>query len=154
MKNEIKIFPELINRIKMTKTLSNAKKRKVGAVIIVDDLFQEYVILSDGWNRSDFNDKCENSENETFEHVIHAEEDAVIKMLKRLNNPDVDNLTMYCTYTPCYQCAKLIVQANIKKLIILEKHPKNFHTPSINGGLSVEEYLTKSGILIHFYNEK
>ena len=153
---------DLIERIKINAKQSLANKRKVGAVLIDEDKTnpENFTIYSDGYNR--INEKLlphliENSENITFDYVLHAEEDAIMKyvqILKR-NNVGIRNLVMYNTYSPCYKCAKMIVELGIRKLIYLEEHKCNFTTPSVKDGYSPKEYLEKCGVeVIHYQEDK
>ena len=125
---------------------SKAQKRQVGAVI-VDEY---YNVLSEGFNRmpKDFDEVCENSEGETFECVIHAEEDAIFQWYSKAREPHVNDkpYAIYCTFTPCMNCSKLIVHAGLKKLYYNKKHAKNFTEPEIKGGISPYLFLTKMGV--------
>lgn len=52
----------------------------------------------------------------TRAEVLHAEANAITKLAKRGGNGAI-GATMYCTHAPCVQCAKLILQSGIGRLI-------------------------------------
>ena len=137
----------MLKTIELSKT-SFANKRKVGAIITCSD----GTIITSGINRmpDGFDSECENNEGNSYECVIHAEEDAVLKYLHSLQGKD-DNLaahTIYCTFTPCMNCAKLIVSAGIKKLYYYKSHIHNFDNPEIKSGICPRMFLEKSGVEI------
>lgn len=92
--------------------LSQAQRRRVGALIVKDSQ-----IISDGFNGSPsgFKNACEDDEGLTLPHVLHAESNAITK-LARSTQSSV-GATMYVTTAPCFNCAKLIIQAGITKVI-------------------------------------
>ncbi len=47
--------------------------------------------------------------------AIHAEQNAIIQ--GSLHGIDVSGSTIYCTHSPCILCAKMIVNAKIKKFV-------------------------------------
>jgi|SRR5689334_7226467 len=98
--------------------LSYAKKKQVGAVIVKNNH-----IISEGYNGTPqgFSNDCEEDVNGklfTRREVLHAESNAIAKLAKSHNSSDES--TIYCTYSPCFDCAKLIIQAGIKQVIYLE----------------------------------
>ncbi|MCK9417538.1 deaminase [Candidatus Dojkabacteria bacterium] len=140
----------ILNSLKDVQFKSKAEKRKVGAIIVTKSF------LYHGYNRTFDNSPCENKNNETFEHVIHAEEDAVMTWLKgkpTLHIADYNNFSekpvMFCTYSPCINCARLIVNAGITHLIYIDKHKVNFDfTCNVDGDLTVLDFLTKQKVLV------
>ena len=96
---------------------SYCERRKVGALVVKDK-----TIISDGYNGtpSGFENKCEDSNNVTHPYVLHAEANAITKLARSSNNSD--GSTLYVTASPCIECAKLIIQAGIKKLVYAEKY--------------------------------
>lgn len=129
---------------------SIAVKRKVGAIVgISDDTFQQNII-STGYNRmilKSENQQCEDKNGKTFDSVIHAEEDAIITALKLVSDITLTKSTIYCTYSPCINCCKIIVLSGIKRLIYIDKHAVNFHT---NGELNIccQDFLRENGVEI------
>ena len=95
---------------------SYCERRKVGALVVKDK-----TIISDGYNGtpSGFENKCEDSNNVTHPYVLHAEANAITKLARSSNNSD--GSTLYVTASPCIECAKLIIQAGIKKVVYAEK---------------------------------
>ncbi len=100
--------------------LSYSEKKKVGTVIAKDGR-----ILATGYNGtvSGFDNTCETydfleDKLVTSPYVIHAEQNALMFCAK--NGIPTDGTTMYITLSPCATCAKLIVQAGIKRVVFLE----------------------------------
>jgi dCMP deaminase len=125
---------------------SNAEKRKVGCIIDFDMVENYY-----GYNQMFPELKkqnCENSIGNSYECVIHAEELAIISMLKENDEETIReaNPTIYVTYSPCMNCCKLIVHSGISRLVYCEEHPKNFTTSEIDDGYSPLLFLTECGI--------
>ena len=91
---------------------SYCKRRKVGALIVKDKM-----IISDGFNGtpSGFENICEDETGHTKSYVLHAEANAITKV-SRTNNSS-EGATLYVTASPCIECAKLIIQAGIKRVI-------------------------------------
>ena len=96
---------------------SYCKRRRVGALIVKDKM-----IISDGYNGtpSGFKNVCEDENNVTKPYVLHAEANAITKIARSGNNSD--GATLYVTTSPCIECAKLIIQAGIRRVIYGEKY--------------------------------
>ena len=96
---------------------SYCKRRQVGALIV-----KEKMIISDGYNGtpSGFENVCEDENNVTKPYVLHAEANAITKIARSGNNSD--GVTLYVTTSPCIECAKLIIQAGIKRVVYGEKY--------------------------------
>lgn len=96
---------------------SYCQRRQVGAIVVKNKM-----IISDGYNGtpSGFENVCEDDSNVTKPYVLHAEANAITK-LSRSNNSS-DGATMYVTASPCIECAKLIIQAGIKRVVYSEKY--------------------------------
>ncbi len=92
-------------------------RRKVGALIVKDKM-----IISDGYNGTPagFENICENEDGFTKPYVLHAEANAITKIACSNNNSA--GATMYVTTSPCIECAKLIVQAGIKRVVYSNKY--------------------------------
>lgn len=92
-------------------------RRQVGALIVKDKM-----IISDGYNGtpSGFENICEDEQNMTKPYVLHAEANAITKIARSYNSSD--GATMYVTAAPCIECAKLIIQAGIKRVVYSEKY--------------------------------
>lgn len=123
---------------KIWATNSFAFRTKVGALIVKDGM-----IISDGFNGTPhgFENECEefvpcgytctNIFGQDCEHckehklktkpyVLHAEANAILKVAKSTNS--TDGATLYCTMAPCLECAKLIIQAGIIRLVYSEPY--------------------------------
>lgn len=96
---------------------SYCKRRQVGALIVKDKM-----IISDGYNGtpSGFENVCEDADNVTKPYVLHAEANAITKLARSNNNSD--GSTLYITDSPCIECAKLIIQAGIKRVVFAQKY--------------------------------
>ena len=96
---------------------SYCQRRKVGALVVKDKM-----IISDGYNGtpSGFENICEDESNVTKPYVLHAEANAITKLARSSNNSE--GSTLYVTAAPCIECAKLIIQAGIKRVVYGEKY--------------------------------
>ena len=96
---------------------SYCERRKVGALVVKDKM-----IISDGYNGTPagFENICEDENNVTKPYVLHAEANAITKIARSNNNSE--GATLYVTASPCIECAKLIIQAGIKRVVYGEKY--------------------------------
>lgn len=96
---------------------SYCNRRKVGALIVKDKM-----IISDGYNGtpSGFENICEDEDGLTKPYVLHAEANAITKIARSGNNSE--GATLYVTTSPCIECAKLIIQAGIRRVVYNEKY--------------------------------
>ena len=96
---------------------SYCKRRQVGALIVKDRM-----IISDGYNGtpSGFENICEDENGVTKPYVLHAEANAITKVAKSANN--CDGSTLYVTASPCIECAKLIIQAGIRRVVYADPY--------------------------------
>ncbi len=96
---------------------SHCKRNKVGCLIVKDRQ-----IISDGYNGtpSGFSNECEDCNNNTLPTVLHAEANAITKIAKSTNS--AEGSTLYVTLSPCFDCAKLIIQAGIKRIVYSETY--------------------------------
>ncbi len=96
---------------------SYCKRRQVGALLV-----KEKMIISDGYNGtpSGFENICEDADNHTKPYVLHAEANAITKVAKSGNSSE--GATLYVTSSPCIECAKLIIQAGIKRVVFTESY--------------------------------
>jgi dCMP deaminase len=114
---------------------SYCKRRQVGALIV-----KEKMIISDGYNGtpSGFENVCEDENYKTKPYVLHAEANAITKVAKSSNSSE--GATLYITSSPCMECAKLIIQSGIRRVVFCD----NYHTKD---GV---ELLAKAGIQIEY----
>jgi dCMP deaminase len=98
-------------------TNSYCKRRQVGALIVKDRM-----IISDGYNGTPagFENECEDEHNNTKPYVLHAEANAITKVAK--SNNSSDGATLYITASPCLECAKLIIQAGICRVVFSDNY--------------------------------
>jgi dCMP deaminase len=124
--------------------LSYAKRKRVGCIIVKDNQ-----VISTGYNGTPhgFNNECEEVQTREIENknhkkvleekgydcedsccskevtkreVLHAESNALAKVSKStLSSEGAD---MYITMSPCFDCAKLIIQSGIKKVFYSESY--------------------------------
>ncbi len=97
--------------------LSHCERKKVGALIVKDGM-----IISDGFNGtpSGFDNYCEDEQGYTKWYVLHAEANAILKVAKSTNS--CQNAVLYITLSPCKECAKLIHQSGIKRLVYIKQY--------------------------------
>lgn len=96
---------------------SYCERRKVGALIVKNKM-----IISDGYNGtpSGFENVCEDENNRTKPYVLHAEANAITKVARSSNSSE--DSTLYVTSSPCIECAKLIIQAGIRRVVYAEEY--------------------------------
>lgn len=118
--------------------LSYAQKKKVGAIIVS----AAGQIISEGFNGmpTGFDNCCEDVMPDgklvTKVEVLHAETNAITKCAKNLCQ--TKGATLYVTLSPCIHCAKLIVQAEISRVVYLNAYKD----------MSGVELLRKCGITV------
>jgi len=98
-------------------TNSYCKRRQVGALIVKDRM-----IISDGYNGtpSGFENECEDENGQSKPYVLHAEANAITKVAK--SNNSSEGATLYITASPCMDCAKLIIQAGIIRVVYADEY--------------------------------
>lgn len=91
---------------------SYCQRRKVGAILVKDKM-----IISDGYNGTPagFENVCEDAAGATKPYVLHAEANAITKVAR--SNNSSDGSTLYVTASPCVECAKLIIQSGIRRVV-------------------------------------
>jgi dCMP deaminase len=123
---------------------SKANRKQVGALIVKDRQ-----IISDGYNgmpAGDADDTCEHWVTgeimgqdvlATKPGVLHAESNALMKIAEN-GGVGAQGATLYTTMSPCSECAKLIKQAKIKRVVFRELYRDN-------GGI---EFLRTRGVIV------
>ncbi|SMO61846.1 dCMP deaminase [Saccharicrinis carchari] len=91
---------------------SYCERRQVGALLVKGKM-----IISDGYNGtpSGFENHCEDENNITKPYVLHAEANAITKVAR--SNNSSEGATLYVTCMPCIECAKLIIQSGIVRVV-------------------------------------
>lgn len=114
---QLKIDKRYLRMARIWATNSYCKRKQVGALLVKDKM-----IISDGYNGtpSGFENECEDEDNSTKAYVLHAEANAITKVAK--SNNSSDGSTLYITTSPCIECAKLIIQAGITRVVYAEKY--------------------------------
>jgi len=96
---------------------SYCQRRQVGALLVKNKM-----IISDGYNGTPagFENNCEDENGNSKPYVLHAEANAITKVARSHNSSD--GATLYVTASPCMECAKLIIQAGIKRVVYGEHY--------------------------------
>ena len=105
---------------KIWSQLSKAERKQVGCLIVKNGQ-----IISDGYNGTPhgFDNQCEFDTRfglETKPEVLHAESNALTKLAKSTQSSK--GATVYITLSPCFDCAKLMIQSGIKRVVYLDKY--------------------------------
>ena len=126
--------------------LSSARRLKVGAIIVKDDR-----IISVGYNGtpSGWDNNCEYETSgpdhqeilTTKKEVIHAEANAIYKLAQ--SNDSGKGATMFCTHSPCEECAKAIMMSGIREFYYSEGYKDT-------SGVSL---LVKSGMFVQEWSK-
>ena len=109
--------------------LSTARRLNVGSIIVKDNR-----IISIGYNGmpSGWDNNCEDSVMwkdgvqltqpvlKSKPEVLHAESNAITKLAKGTQSSI--GSTVYVTLMPCFDCAKLMIQSGIKRVVYLEEY--------------------------------
>jgi dCMP deaminase len=134
-KKQIEVDRRYLKMAKIWAENSYCKRRQVGALIVNNQM-----IISDGYNGTPvgFENICEDEDHKTKPYVLHAEANAITKVAASNNNSA--GATIYITSSPCIECAKLIIQAGIKRVVFSEK----YHTEE---GVNL---LNRAGITVDF----
>jgi dCMP deaminase len=106
-----------MNAAEVYAQLSSATRLKVGCVIVKDNR-----IISIGYNGmpAGWTNKCETTDEfgnmpVTKPEVLHAETNAIAKVAR--SGESCEGATLYTTHSPCLDCAKLIYQAGISRVV-------------------------------------
>ena len=127
---------------------SSCLRRQVGAVLVKDKN-----ILASGYNgvptgithcaetgclRAKLN--IPSGERHELCRGLHAEQNAIIQAAKHGTN--IDGATLYSTTMPCIICAKMIINAGIKRVVYEEGYADQLSMEMVaESGLLVEKFL-------------
>jgi len=114
-------------------TRATCLRRKVGAILVKDRR-----ILATGYNgppkgvpHCDELGGClreklgiPSGERQELSRAVHAEQNAIIQAAKMGTN--IDGATLYVTNHPCFICAKMLINAGVKKIIYKEGYPDKY----------------------------
>ena len=108
---------------------SSCLRRQVGAILVKDKN-----ILATGYNGTPsgiahcsetgcLRDKLGVPSGERHElcRGLHAEQNAIIQAAK--HGVNIAGATLFCTFSPCIICAKMLINAGVKKIIYVEGYP-------------------------------
>lgn len=122
------------------------ENRKIGAVIVKDKR-----ILTTGYNGAPSGIKSckernsclrrelnvESGTRQELCYAVHAEQNAIAQAAKL--GVSVEGATLYCTHQPCVICAKMMINAGIKRIVYSEGYPDEFSIKLLNeANVSVE----------------
>ena len=98
---------------------ATCERAKIGAVLV-----KENRIVSIGYNGSPSGSPhcteagCLIDERGGCKRTVHAEANVIAFAAK--NGIETDGTTLYCTVSPCIDCAKLLINSGVKRLVYLE----------------------------------
>lgn len=111
---------------------STCRRRQVGAVLVKDKR-----ILTTGYNGVPkgllhcINDGClrealniPSGEKHELCKAVHAEQNAIIQAA--YHGVSIDGSTLYCTHAPCSLCAKMLINAGVKRVVFGESYPDKY----------------------------
>ncbi len=129
---------------------STCLRRKVGAIIVKDSR-----ILATGYNgapagvphcgevgclRAQLN--VPSGERHELCRGIHAEQNAIVQAAYL--GVSIDGSTLYCTNQPCVLCAKMLINAGVKRIVIKEGYPDEL----------AQKMLAEAGLRVELIGEK
>jgi dCMP deaminase len=96
---------------------SKANRRKVGAVLVT-----KTGVMLPGFNGSPrgMDNACEDENNVTKPSVIHAELNCIMKAARE--GVSVVDSTIYVTLSPCIQCAAMLIQAGVTRVVYADDY--------------------------------
>ena len=115
---------------------SYCERRKVGALMV-----KNRMIISDGYNGTPrgFENVCEDEDGGTKPYVLHAEANAITKVAR--SNNSSEGATIYITASPCIECAKLIIQAGIVRVVYSDNYRSQDGIELLKrAGIQVDKY--------------
>ena len=145
---DISCSPIYVRRYWATWTSCYQENRQIGAVIVKNKR-----IMTTGYNgapagvrtcreRGECLRRKMNIPSGTRQEVCyatHAEQNAIIQAAKMGVN--IDGATLYCTHQPCGQCAKMIINAGIVRVVYRHGYPDEFSMALFReAGVQVEQY--------------
>lgn len=131
---------------------SHDEQTKVGCVIVNEDNH----VLSMGYNgfpKGVKDDLLPTKRPDKYPFMVHAEENAVSNLVAISSN----DLKIYLTHYPCYRCAKLLWQNNIKKWFVEQgkravsysKDDRKVYDLLVENGLQISEVTTNKDLLLN-----
>ena len=127
-------------------TRSTCLRRKVGAVLVRDRR-----IISTGYNGAPTGIKhclevgclrerlgIPSGEKQEICRGLHAEQNAIIQAARF--GVSTVGATLYCTTQPCITCSKMLINAGIVRIVVVERYPDTL----------AEKMLKEAGIPVEF----
>ncbi len=137
-----------LNIAKLVATRSTCLRRRVGAVVV-----KEKQVLATGYNGAPTGlEHCDqvgclreelnvpSGERHELCRALHAEQNAFLQAAK--HGVSLEGGTLYITTQPCSICAKMIINAGIKKIVIEGEYPDEF-AKELLGGSGIELVVKK-----------
>ena len=117
MAKQLELDSTYLEMAQIWANLSQANRMKVGCLIVKNGQ-----IISDGFNGTPAgrSNVCEDSTGDTRREVLHAESNAITKLARGTSSSE--GATLYTTLSPCFECAKLIVQSGIRRVVCGEMY--------------------------------
>ena len=121
-----------MDMVKVVRKRSTCVRRQVGAVLVKDNR-----LLTTGYNgapkgvphcnkagcmRKQL--KVASGERHEICRGLHAEQNAIIQAA--IHGVSIMGATLYCTNKPCSICARMIVNAEISRIVYMEEYADNF----------------------------
>lgn len=150
------------NSIDTVKKFSKAEKDQVACLIYPEDIWDSEAILTHmpfhAWNQNlrynknrhecDYFSPLQNRRI-TFPTVTHAEENLLLSVLTNRAFDSHKNYVMVVSRTPCWNCARLIVQSQlISKIYVVGNDSELDFKDDSTGGISVREFLVENNITV------
>ena len=135
--NRYKYDEHFMNEAFKISKFSSSNKMKVGCIIVKNNQ-----ILSTGYNRCIINyesadkspnentidnsneEPCEDLNGKTKWHIIHAEVDCIMNFILSNNYNNINDCRIFCTLSPCRDCAKFILRSGIKEIIYKDEYKR------------------------------
>lgn len=106
------MFTEILKTVEKR---SSCKRKQVAALIVKDGR-----IISTGYNGPPSGMNCTDCIGPHCNRSVHAEINAIVFAAKY--GVSIDGATMYCSYSPCVNCTKAIINSGIKELIYVNTY--------------------------------
>ena len=72
-------------------------------------------------------------------YAVHAEQNAIVQAAKL--GVCLEGATLYCTHQPCGQCAKILINAGVTRVVYEQGYPDEFALALFDeAGVIVEQY--------------
>jgi len=137
-----------LQRAFLTASWSKDPRHRVGCVV-VDDQRNELSGGFNGFPRGVIDDGRLQDRDAKLKIIVHAEANAIAAAAR--NGHSLKGGILYCTLTPCPQCASLIIQSGIERVVIPLEDPGKQHenrTYWIEAGRFAINLLQEAGVKV------